>query len=126
MEVIDKAGTKQHPRILLDKDNNKFLFSGRSLPEDSNAFFAPVLEWLDNYAKSPLPHTIVEIKLVYYNTSSAKLISEILEKFEEIHKSGSPITIKWYYLDIDDDMKKSGEIYADMLELPIELISYTL
>lgn len=126
METIKLQGTDDTPSIILDKENAIFEFSGRSLPEDVNAFYEPILEWLSNYGKTPNKQTVVTFKLVYFNTASSKLILDILLKFEEIGENGSEVLIKWFYPEDDEDMQEAGEEYADIVEIPFEQISYSL
>ena len=76
MEIINLEGTEDTPKIILDKTNKIFEISGRSLPEDSAEFYQPVLEWLAEYAKDPLPETTFDFKLEYFNTASSKFTGE--------------------------------------------------
>lgn len=126
MEIIKLQGTDDTPSITLNKDAGIFEFSGRSLPEDVNAFYEPVLEWLTEYSESPNEQTVVTFKLVYFNTASSKLILDILLKFEEITENGGDVLIKWFYPEDDEDMQEAGEEYADIVEVPFEKIGYTL
>ncbi|MFQ3579957.1 MAG: DUF1987 domain-containing protein [Bacteroidales bacterium] len=126
MEPIKLQGTDDTPSVILDKANGIFEFSGRSLPEDVNAFYEPILEWLSEYSESPNEQTVVNFKLVYFNTASSKLILDILMKFEEINEKGSDVLIRWFYPEDDEDMQEAGEEYADIVEIPFEQISYVL
>jgi len=126
METIKLQGTDDTPSIILDKENGLFEFSGRSLPEDVNAFYEPILEWLSDYAGQVNPQTVVTFKLVYFNTASSKLILDILLKFQEIGEAGSDVLIKWFYPDDDEDMEEAGDEYADIVEVPFEKIAYSL
>jgi hypothetical protein len=126
MGTIKLQGTDDTPSVILDKDAGLFEFSGRSLPEDVNAFYEPVLEWLSNYSENPNEQTIVTFKLVYFNTASSKLILDILLKFEEISEKGSDVLIKWYYPEDDEDMQEAGQEYSEIVEIQFEQISYNL
>jgi len=126
METIKIQGTDDTPTVILDKENGVFEFSGRSLPEDVNAFYEPILDWLSDYSEESNDQTVVTFKLVYFNTASSKLILDILLKFEEIGEGGSEVLIKWFYPEDDEDMEEAGEEYADIVEIPFEQISYTL
>ena len=125
MEVINIAGTDDTPNVILDKDNAKFEISGRSLPEDVNMFYEPILEWIDAYAEAPVEKTEFHFKLEYFNTASSKVILDILLKFEEIVESGNDVVIKWHYHEEEEDMLEAGEEYADIVEIPFDYISYT-
>ena len=126
MATIKLQGTDDTPSIILDKEAGIFEFSGRSLPEDVNAFYEPILDWLSSYSESPNEQTIVTFKLVYFNTASSKLILDILLKFEEISEKGSDVLIKWYYPEDDEDMQEAGQEYSEIVEIPFEQISYNL
>ncbi len=124
MDVIKIKGTDDTPNVILDAQNNIFEFSGRSLPEDVATFYAPVLEWIQEYAKSPNPKTNVVFKLEYFNTASSKMILDLLLKFEEIYKSGKEVVIVWNYQEDDEDMLEAGEEYADIVEIPFQKVSF--
>ena len=126
MEVIKIKGTDDTPNIILDKENDVFEISGRSLPEDVTTFYEPILNWLDDYAEEANEKTVFSFKLVYFNTASSKLLLDILMKLEDMHESGKEILIKWYFPDDDEDMEEAGEEYADIVDIPFEQVSYTL
>ncbi len=120
MEAIILIGTDDTPGITLDANNQIFEISGRSIPEDPNKFFTPILDWLDSYAENPNPKTVFDFKFEYFNTSSSKLILDILIKLEKICDDGKDVLIKWHFSEDDEDMKKAGEKYADMVDIPFE------
>lgn len=124
MDTIKIMGTDDTPTVTLDAANDLFEISGRSLPEDVTAFYAPILEWLDEYAGSPNAKTVFSFKLVYFNTASSKLLLDILMKLEEIHENGHEVLIKWCYPDDDEDMMEAGEEYADIVDVPFEQVPY--
>ncbi|MFN8258512.1 MAG: DUF1987 domain-containing protein [Bacteroidales bacterium] len=111
-------------KILLDKEKKVFLFEGRSLPENTVRFFEPVLQWLSEYAKDPADETVVNMNFVYFNTSSAKILLEVLRHFDNIYKSGSPVKIIWHYMVDDYDIKEAGEEYSTMISVPFEYIEH--
>ncbi|MCW3806426.1 DUF1987 domain-containing protein [Plebeiibacterium marinum] len=125
MEVINIQGTDDTPNVILDKNNNKFEISGRSLPEDVNMFYEPIMDWIDGYAEAPNEKTEFNFKLEYFNTASSKIILDILLKFEEIVESGHDVKIKWHYHEEEEDMLEAGEEYADIVEIPFEYEAYT-
>ena len=120
MDPIMINATEDTPGIRLDAGNGIFEISGRSLPEDVIKFYKPILDWLDEYAQSPNDNTVFNFKLSYFNTASSKIILDILMKLEGVKN----IAIKWYYPSDDEDMMEAGEEYADIVDVPIELIEY--
>lgn len=110
------------PEIVLDKKTNTFMFKGKSLPENPITFYSPVLEWLENYSNDPNPETQVNFMMVYFNTSSSKIILDILKRFEMIKKSGHNVTVNWCFREDDEEMLEAGEIYSERVNIPFNLI----
>lgn len=126
MQAFKTQATDETPSVVLDPEQNVFEFCGKSLPENVTAFYGPVLTWLDEYGKSARQKTVVDFKLVYFNTASSKLILDILFKLENIHQAGTEILIRWHYDAEDEDMKEAGEEYGDLVEVPFELAATQL
>ncbi len=124
MEVIKIKGTDDTPNVILDAESNIIEFSGRSLPEDVVTFYAPVLQWIEEYAKSPNPKTEVIFRLEYFNTASSKILLDILLKFEDVLNNGSEVVIQWYFQEDDEDMEEAGEEYSEIVDIPFEMHSY--
>ncbi|MDD3566812.1 MAG: DUF1987 domain-containing protein [Bacteroidales bacterium] len=125
MEKIVIEPTNETPKVVLDKDNSIFEFSGNSLPEDVSTFFFPILSWFDEYAKAPNPTTQVKFNFEYYNTSSSKMILKLLEKFRDIHRSGFDVEVHWHYLEDDEDMIEAGEDYSENIKVPFKFIAHS-
>ncbi len=120
--LIDE--TADTPKVQLDRDKNLFEISGLSLPEDAIEFYKPVLEWLEEYAKSPNSETVFDLKLEYFNTASSKQIIQLLLFLEKLNAK-SKVKIRWHYKDIDEDMHDLGEEYAEIIKVDFELVEYS-
>jgi hypothetical protein len=125
MEALKIVGTEDSPDIYLDLDANIMEVSGRSLPEDVNTFYEPVLSWIEEYSKNPMESTVFNFKLTYFNTASSKVILDILTQFEEMIEEGHHVLVRWHFPDEDEDMQEAGEEYADMVDVPFEMVSYS-
>lgn len=125
MNTIRIKGESDVPTVILDRENNIFEMSGRSLPANSIMFFGPILEWLDDYAKNPLPRTEFVFRMTYYNTSSAKQILEILLRLEDIYKNGHDVRVTWFYESGNIDIEDAGAEYASIMDVPIIMTSYS-
>jgi hypothetical protein len=110
------------PEIILDKRSNTFVFKGKSLPENPITFYNPVMQWLENYSTDPNPETIVNFMMVYFNTSSSKIILDILKKLEMIKKSGHNVVVNWRFREDDEEMLEAGEIYSERVSIQFNLI----
>ena len=119
--IIDS--TNETPQIHFDPKNNIFEISKRSLPEDADDFYKPIINWLNNYSNNPNDKTNFTFKLEYFNTASARYITKIIYLLDNFGKNKT-VNIYWYYRSIDEDMLASGEEFNDMTELEIEFIAY--
>ncbi len=126
METLRLEPTDDSPLVLLDKENNQFEFSGKSLPEDVIEFYQPALDWLETYKSQPNSKTEFNLKLIYFNTASSKLILDILMIFEEMVEEGHDVLIKWFSLQSDEDMQEAGKEYEEMVDVPFEHLTYEM
>jgi len=120
-DVFEIKATEDTPAVVLDKPKGRITIHGKSLPEDSAAFYQPVLEWLNTYIKENPENTLAEFKLEYFNTSSSKQIFKLISLLKELSKSKTVI-VKWYYDKGDKDMQLSGERFSKLCQMPIETI----
>lgn len=83
-ETIDIAKTKYSPRIYFSPEEHLLLIEGQSYPENAFAFYQPLLEKLEQYlGESPKDNLKVTLKLVYINTSSFKIILDVMDMLDE-------------------------------------------
>ena len=115
--------TSKTPDIFFDADQGILEIKGRSIPENSVAFYAPVMQWLSDYEKKPNEETQLVVKLEYFNTSSSKCLIDIFRKLEKLHQKKSSVTVVWYYETVDEDMKESGEDFRDLVSMPVVMTS---
>lgn len=123
--IFAVAPTEHTPELRMDSRTGDFSIVGKSYAEDANAFFGPVFNWLEKiYLPSPAPKTTVEIRLEYYNTSNILAIFKMLRKLEELVSKGLPVTVNWYFNELDTDVEETGMDLQQMSSLHVELISY--
>lgn len=116
MELFKLESTKRTPEIILDP-TGAISFCGRSITENAVEFFGPVKNWVEGYLQDPQPETVVNIKLEYFNSSSARMILDILQELLNVGKNGGRLVINWYYEEGDDDILERGEYYASILDI---------
>ena len=117
--------TSKTPDIYFDADQGQLEIKGRSIPENSVAFYTPVMQWLNDYEKNPHEESRLVVRLEYFNTSSSKCLIDIFRKLEKLHQREHPVTVVWYYEAVDEDMKESGEDFRDLVSMPVVLTPIT-
>lgn len=111
--------------VELDTEKGVFLFSGVSLPENTNAFFEPILDELNIYLQSPAEKTIVNFFIEYLNTSSALYLRKFVLALEEV-LGNERLEVNWHYEADDDDIRDFGQDFKDVFKVvDINLIEIT-
>lgn len=121
MEKLILEETEDTPEIILDPDNNEFKISKISVPENALDFYAPVLNWIKEYAKNPNPKTVFDFDLEYVNTASSKQVIQLILLLQKVAEKGD-VKVRWYYESIDEDMQALGKRYKKLVNVPFELI----
>jgi len=122
MENIYIESTKYTPEILLDYDNGLIKIKGKSYPENTFEFYHPMVTWIEDYFDSPKSETLVQMEIIYFNSSSSKLFFDIFDLFEE-HMDDSKIIIEWCYDKENESALEVGEEFIeDFPSLNIKLV----
>lgn len=116
MHKLFLEGNNSTPEILFDDEANIFEIKGMSRPENATKFYAPVLEWMDDYLKVGKSVNLV-FKMVYFNTASSKLLLHLAKVLER----GSNCEITWLYEKEDEDMMEAGLEFKEIISLPFKL-----
>ena len=123
MNTFTATETEFTPLVILNPAEAKYLISGESRPENANKFYEPLLNWFLEFKKEAKDKKIdFEFKFVYFNSTSAKYIMDLLKQFDTLYSEGYPISVRWFYDPEDEDMKESGEEFAKLVKIPIELV----
>ncbi len=116
MENIKIDATERSPEVDLDFTNNMFAIRGESYPEDATAFFGPLLARLEAHFKALSEDKLTfDFELIYFNSSSAKVLMSLFDLLEETAGNGNAVTVTWTYEDGDDNMRELGEEFGEDL-----------
>ncbi len=132
MKGFNIPATEKSPKVLFDTSNYLFEMTGNSRPENVRDFYFPLIYKLKKHFDKIIEKDQIEafnencfrfnFKLEYFNSSSAKFISDILVVIKEITDAGLKTKINWYFIDGDEDMKEVGEDFSDMISTPFKFI----
>lgn len=117
MDPIKIDATMRSPTVDFDFVANRFRLHGESYPENVAEFYGPLLEKLDaHFAELRGADVRFEFELVYFNSSSAKVLMELFESLDEVAERGNAVTVLWAYEEGDENMQELGEEFAEDLE----------
>lgn len=124
MENLHTEATKYTPDINLDAQKRFLSFSGKSYPENTFDFYQPTLEWLNSYfAEETQEKTVIEMDIIYFNSSSSKLFFDLFDLLEEAHENGKDLTVRWLYDAENENALEAGEDFKEDFEsLSFDLI----
>lgn len=121
MEAIHLPPTDYTPKVILDKDQNIFEFSGCSLPEDSVKFYTPIIQWASKYVDQPNEETKIYFNLDFVNSSSSKMIIDFLFILQKIHQKDKKIEIFWTFDAADDVIETIGTCIQETTHIPFNM-----
>jgi len=113
MEPIILQATEDTPEVILNPSENIFRIARISVPEDAYEFYQPLIQWLNKYSENPLPETIFEFDMDYVNTASNKQMMQLMLVLNKIAEK-YPVTVKWFYESIDEDMLSLGKRFQKL------------
>ena len=118
MDRLYIKATENTPRVDFNPSAEQFELSGKSIPEDSLGFYNPVMDWLQSYAQTPNFKTTFSFKLEYFNTSTSKVLLDMLYILEKING----VVVNWYYDEDDEDMEESAMDFNEVVDFEINLV----
>ena len=123
MENLNIAETKYTPVINLDT-NGTISMIGKSYPENTFEFYAPMMDWVKEYFEtSAKDTTTVNLEITYFNSSSSKLFFDFFDLLEE-NNDDHDIVINWIFDEENESAEEAGEDFIeDFEDLNIELVT---
>ncbi len=118
MNQLTIEETALTPRINFNPQNGVMQIRGRSIPDNPDDFWIPILNWFETYLLNPGPSITFDIELEYFNIMSSKRILFLLYKLNGLVEEGKDVFVKWTYRETDEDMYEVGQDYAYMVKVP--------
>ena len=116
MEILQIEATERTPGIKFDYENHTFEIIGEAYPENSDEFFRPIMDSLQEYVGNGSSELVTFVfKLIYFNSSSARVLMKLFELLDEMAETRK-VEIEWHYHEEDDTMEEFGEEFAEDME----------
>ena len=114
--------TEVSPEIKFDLQQDLFLVKGRSMLEDSEGFYQPVIEWLKANAVGINRNINFDVILDYYNTGSFIRIMALFNCLHDLNQTGSQFKVRWICESDDEDNIEDGHSFKEVVKVPFEII----
>jgi len=124
MEKFEIRQTAHTPYIKIDFDRGEMVYKGRFIPDmDPFDFMRPVYEALDEYAKSPLMVTNLDVYYEYVNTGNLHSFIKLFSAIKKLENQGIELYCRWHYEgDVDEDSLDLCEHVSDSSGLKFILV----
>jgi hypothetical protein len=121
MKHIPIEATANTPGVIYDPEAGFIRIEGRSIPENPAEFYSQLSDWTFSILAKPYPKVLMEFRLEYINSSSAKQILNYLKGIRDRVFDGCECGITWYFEDDDEAILELGEHLKTTLGIPFEL-----
>lgn len=111
---LEREKTGSTPYILVDEENSYMQFKGESFHENVIEFYGEVDEWLGKYMQADFDTFTFDCELRYFNSSTAKLILNMLMSMDSIIEgSDKKVIVNWITTEDNDIIIECGEDFSD-------------
>jgi hypothetical protein len=114
MDNLYIAPTPSSPEVDFQFDTHTLHLRGESYPENAAAFYGGIIARLRDYLARPQEGGIeVHIALAYFNSSSTKMLFNLIEALNDAAEAGRAVALHWYFDEEDDTICEFGEELCD-------------
>ncbi|MBU3695009.1 MAG: DUF1987 domain-containing protein [Rhodocyclaceae bacterium] len=123
MSSLKIPGSTRTPEIDFNFETGEFSMAGESYPEDVRAFYdEPVRQFVGWLGSSDTPVNF-DFRLVYFNSSSARVLVGLIDQIEDAARDGRACRIRWHHAADDENIRELGEEFgSDLSATRFELV----
>lgn len=121
MNDIDIRGTQSIPRIVSSRAEGLLRMDGDSYPENSYELFGPVIEWVEDYLAREARPLLLDLSLLYLNTSSIRAMMDIFDLLQAAHEGGRQVAVRWRYDRRNERVRELAEEFAEDCSFPFRI-----
>jgi hypothetical protein len=110
---FEKEKTASTPYILIDEEKSYMRVEGRSFHENVIDSFEVINDWLEGYLSSDFTLLTFDCELNYLNSSTVKLLFNIIMKMDKSASEGKKIMVNWITTDSNDIIIECGEDFKE-------------
>ncbi|HEU4717032.1 MAG TPA: DUF1987 domain-containing protein [Bacteroidia bacterium] len=89
---------------------------GNSIPENSDGFFQPLHDWVEEFRNVNSQPVTFRIFMTYFNTATIRHLIAIMKKL--IQTYGSNLKIEWAYEKGDEEIRDRGQDISEVVKFP--------
>ena len=110
MENLYIAPTPSSPEVDFKFDAQTLSLRGESYPENAAAFYGDIIARLSEFLSTQREATLnVNVALAYFNSSSTKMLFNLIEALSNAAEAGNRVLLNWYHDEEDDTILEFGQ-----------------
>lgn len=110
MENLYIAPTPSSPEVDFQFDARTLSLRGESYPENAAAFYGDIIARLKQFLAAQNGITLeVNIALAYFNSSSTKMLFNLIEALSNAAEDGNAVRLNWFHDEEDDTILEFGQ-----------------
>ncbi len=121
MSPIHLPKTALTPLVIFEPEECILKLEGRMIPENVDAAFLPINQWIEDYLKEDKPLHIL-IRLYFYNSSSLKRLFTLCRKLDTHFNQGRRLSVIWEYEEGDENSKTDIEEVFKGIGYPYQIV----
>ena len=125
LKNIFVESTLKTPQVDFNCLTGDLILSGRSIPENANELYEPLLKWVNEYILAPRPTTNFRINLEYFNTASSLWFARIGKALSRMSDPENILFIH-QYLGVEEFDNLQTDDLKDALSPVVDIINNTV
>ena len=113
MQPYAVEATRATPHLHFDIGTGLLRIKGSSYPENASSLYQPMFDMLERMLLSLERPLIVDLEMIYLNSSSSKVFMMLLDRLEQAAAAGATVHVTWRY---DLDNESALEIGQEFME----------
>ncbi|MBS7780994.1 MAG: DUF1987 domain-containing protein [Comamonas sp.] len=110
MENLYIAPTPSSPEVDFKFDARSLSLRGESYPENAAAFYGDIIARLKEFLATQKDISLeVNIALAYFNSSSTKMLFNLIEALSNAAEDGNQVRLNWFHDEEDDTILEFGQ-----------------
>jgi hypothetical protein len=121
MNDLSLPGTSSTPAIACSHADGVVTMRGDSYPENSFELFNPVMAWIEGFLVAQTRPLMLELHLLYLNTSSVKAMMDIFDLLESAYRKARDVRVVWYYDHRNERVAELADEFREDCSFPFDI-----
>lgn len=120
IEDLIMVGDKTKPNVYFNYEKGELTIEGRCILEYAEIVFDLMTDWLEKYIEKPKEKTTINLRLEYFNSSTAKALVRFLFLAKQLPEKNSELYVNYYY--DDENIYEYGQDFMEVVGIPFNFI----